>query len=956
MATARDGGARGEKGRGIGPELTTYRQKRDPERTPEPFGGRPPTGGRLFVVQKHAARRLHYDLRLEMDGVLKSWAVPKGPSAHAEEKRLAVHVEDHPIEYGDFEGVIPAGNYGAGSVIVWDRGWYRSAKPEDPLTQLARGKLEVEIFGHKMRGRWTLARMSGKDKDWLLLKKADGAAIPAGAVELTERYPQSVLSGLTVEEMANASGRLAAIRARLDALGAPRGAVTARRQPFTLATLAERPFSDPAWLFEIKYDGVRVLASRRGDRVELYGRSGQDTTSRYPEVVRALRALPVESFVIDGEIVALDDAGRPSFQRLQPRMALTDPREIDRMAGQRPAIGVFFDCLMLDDRDLRKLPLVERKECLRLLVPSLGTVRYGDHVVEEGKAFFEAASAQRLEGIVAKRARSVYSGGRTRDWIKIKCQRRQEFVIGGYTDPQGSRGHFGALHLGVYDGPASAPRLVYVSKVGTGFDAAGLEAILGKLRPLARATSPFDAGAIPTGRGHHWVEPRLVAEVRFTDWTEDGGLRHPTFIGLRDDKKPLECRREEPEQPDPGPEAAPEPLPASERSSAPDRSNASEPVPADRATRSKHRGQRHQAGVGGLGGGAASAPPQSEQDFPVAPAPARLQPTNVKKIFWPGEGLTKGDLIAYYERVAPLMLPYLRDRPLVLTRFPDGITGKSFYQKDAPDFAPAWMRTERIYSRDTERDIAYLVVDDVEMLRYVANSGAIPIHLWASRIPSLERPDWLVLDLDPKGAPFTDVVRVALALRRILDRLELPSYVKTSGATGLHILLPLGARYTYEQCRTFARLLAVMGVEAQPDISTVARPLRARGGKVYIDFGQNGHGQTIVAPYSLRPLPGAPASCPLEWREVTPRLDPARFTLETLPARFDKMADPLTPVLGDGIDMAAALERIEALHKNPSPLKGEGRVRGGGAKGSLSGRAAPGAGGRTRGRSRPPRA
>ena len=911
MATARDSGARGEKGRRIGPELTAYRQKRDPERTPEPFGGRPPEGGRLFVVQKHAARRLHYDLRLEMDGVLKSWAVPKGPSAHAEEKRLAVHVEDHPIEYGDFEGVIPPGNYGAGSVIVWDRGWYRSVKSEDPLAQLARGKLEVEIFGHKMRGRWTLARMSGKDKEWLLLKKADGAAVPPGAAELTERYPQSVLSGLTVEEMANVSGRLAAIRARLDALDAPRGEVVARRQPFTLATLAERPFSDPAWLFEIKYDGVRVLASRRGDRVELYGRSGQDTTSRYPEVARALRALPVDSFVIDGEIVALDDAGRPSFQRLQPRMALTDPREIERAAAQRPALGVFFDCLMLDDRDLRKLPLVDRKECLRLLVPSLGVVRYGDHVAEAGEAFFELASEQRLEGLVAKKARSLYSGARTRDWVKIKCQRRQEFVIGGYTDPQGSRGHFGALHLGVYDGPASSPRLVYVSKVGTGFDDAKLKAIWEKLAPLARATPPFEAGAIPTGRGDHWVEPRLIAEVRFTDWTEDGGLRHPTFIALRDDKKPLECRREEVVE-------EPPLTPPSPQRGEGEEGNVSPSPP--RGGEGRVRGR--------------------EEEEP------RFKPTNIKKIFWPAEGYTKGDLISYYERVALLMLPYLRERPLVLTRFPDGITGKSFYQKDAPDFAPAWVRTERIYSRDTERDIAYLVVDDVEMLRYVANSAALPIHVWASRIPSLERPDWLVLDLDPKGAPFTDVVRVALALRRILDRLELPSYVKTSGATGLHILLPLGARYTYEQCRTFARLLAVMGVEAEPDISTVARPLRARGGKVYIDFGQNGHGQTIVAPYSLRPLPGAPASCPIEWREVTARLDPARFTLETLPARFDKMADPLTPVLGEGIDMAAAIERIEALH-TPSP---------GGVKGGVSGRAAPGAGGRTRGRSRPPRA
>ncbi|HVC65021.1 MAG TPA: non-homologous end-joining DNA ligase, partial [Candidatus Dormibacteraeota bacterium] len=406
-------------------------------------------------------------------------------------------------------------------------------------------------------------------------------------------------------------------------------------------------------------------------------------------------------------------------------------------------------------------------------------------------------------------------------------------------------------------------------------------------------------------------------EVRFTDWTDDGGIRHPTFIVLRDDKKPLECRREE----------------------------VLEDLPLTLHSPQRGEGEEESVSPSPPEGGEGRVRGREEEE-------PRLKPTNVKKIFWPGEApLTKGDLIAYYERVAPLMLPYLRDRPLVLTRFPDGIAGKSFYQKDAPDFAPAWVRTERIYSRDTERDIAYLVVDDVEMLRYVANSGAIPIHLWASRVPSLERPDWLVLDLDPKGAPFTDVVRVALALRRILDRLELPSYVKTSGATGLHILLPLGARYTYEQCRTFARLLAVMGVEAEPEISTVARPLRNRGGKVYIDFGQNGHGQTIVAPYSLRPLPGAPASCPLEWREVTPRLDPARFTLETLPVRFDKMDDPLRPVLGDGIDMAAALERIEALHQKPSPLRGEGKVRGG-----LSGRAAPGAGGPTRGRSRPPRA
>ena len=873
------------------PQLEAYRKKRDPERTPEPFGDRRLTAGQGFVVQKHAARRLHYDLRLEMDGVLKSWAVPKGPSVHAEEKRLAVHVEDHPVEYADFEGVIAHGNYGAGSVIVWDRGWYRSVKPEDPLEQLRRGKLEFELFGYKLRGRWTLARMSGKDKEWLLLKKADGAAT---SEELTERYPQSVLSGLTVEEMADVPGHLAAIRRRLAALDAPRREVTASGQAFMLATLSERAPSGKGWLFEIKFDGVRVLAARRGERVELYGRSGQPITGRYPDLVRTLHALPVEHFVADGEIVALDARGRPSFQRLQPRMALTDPREIESAAVRIPVEGVFFDCVELDGHDVRRLPLIQRKECLQLFMPPLGPVHYVDHVVEHGDAFLEAAAEAHLEGIVAKKASSVYMAGRSRDWIKIKCQRRQEFVIGGYTDPQGARGYFGALHIGLYDGA----RLVYVSKVGTGFDQAGLKSLWEKLQPLTRPTPPFDSGATPTGRGHHWVEPRLVGEVRFTDWTNDGGIRHPTFLGLRSDTRPEDCRREE--------------LP---------------PAPPDA---------------------------REEMAVPlVAASPARgesmakeVRLTNLKKVFWPADGYTKGDLVAYYEKVAPLLLPYLRNRPLVLTRYPDGIAGKSFYQKDAPEFAPAWVRTERVYSKDAEREIDYFVVDDVESLRYVANSGAIPLHLWASRLGSLERPDWLVLDLDPKGAPFTDVVKVAQALHRILDDLALPSYPKTSGATGLHILIPLGARYVDDEVRTFARLLAVLGVEAEPDISTIARPLRSRGGKVYIDFGQNGHGQTIVAPFSLRPLPGAPASCPLRWSEVTARLDPARFTIVTVPKRFDKMADPLVPVLTGEIDMAAALARMEQR------FGGERDEEAGEVRNPRK----PGADARKRGRSRPPRA
>jgi bifunctional non-homologous end joining protein LigD len=825
------------------PRLDLYRKKRDPERTPEPFGGRRPSGGRLFVMQKHAARRLHYDLRLEMDGVLKSWAVPKGPSVHPEEKRLAVHVEDHPIEYAGFEGMIPADNYGAGAVIVWDRGWYRPVKEGDPLEQLANGKLEVEFFGFKMRGRWTLARMSNKDKEWLLIKKAGGPVI---AEELTDRYPQSILSGLTVEEIRDVPSKLAAIRTRLQEHKAPHRDLSPHDQPFMLATLGERPFSGKEWLFEIKYDGVRVLAHRDGGTVDLYGRNGQVITERYPELVSALRRLPVERFLLDGEIVAFDESGKPSFQRLQARMGLTNLLEVERAMAAVPVVGIFFDCLALDGHDLRRLPLSERKECLKVLLPLLGPVQYGDHVPEHGEAFFDAASAERLEGIVAKKATSPYVGGRSREWVKVKCQRRQEFVIGGYTDPQGARGYFGALHLGLYDGP----RLVYVSKVGTGFDQAGLKKVWERLEPLTQPTSPFEVGG-PSGRGHHWVEPKLVCEVRFTEWTKDAGIRHPTFLGLRDDKKPEECRREPPV--------------------------ALEPVPLSRSSETR----------------------------------AQVKLANLKKVFWPADGYTKGDLITYYETVAPLLLPYLRDRPLVLTRYPDGIEGKSFFQKDAPEFVPAWVRTERIYSKDAEREIDYFIVNDADTLRYVVNLGTIPLHLWSSRLGSLDRPDWLILDLDPKGAPFADVVKVARALHGILDELGLPNHVKTSGATGLHLLIPLGARYTHEEARTFARLLALLGVEAAPEIATVARPVRSRGGKVYIDFVQNGHGRTIVAPFSVRALPGAPASCPLRWEEVTARLDPARFTIKSLPQRFEKMEDQLAPVLAGSIDMVAAIARVE---------------------------------------------
>ncbi|HJU63065.1 MAG TPA: DNA ligase D [Candidatus Binatia bacterium] len=829
--------------------LDLYRKKRDPERTPEPFGAGVTAPGSRFVIQKHGARRLHYDLRLEMDGVLKSWAVPKGPSMRAEEKRLAVHVEDHPIDYADFEGVIPPDNYGAGAVIVWDRGRYRLVKPGDPLEQLDRGKLELEFFGHKVRGVWTLVRMSKKEKDWLLLKKADSFA---GTEELTERYPRSVLSGLTLEEMADVPTKISELHEHLRKIKAPKQTFSARSQPLMLATQQEQPFSRPEWIFEIKYDGVRVLAERKGDSVELYGRNGTEITNRYPEIKEALKRLAVERFVIDGEIVALDERGQPSFQKLQARMHLSNPRDIQQAMSAAPVEGIFFDCLAFEGHDLRSLGLLERKEILKRFLPPLGRARYSDHVEIAGKDFFEAASERRLEGILAKKANSRYTGGRSRDWVKIKCQQRQEFVIGGYTDPQGERGYFGALHLGLYQDN----KLIYVSKVGTGFDTRSLKLIWEKMQPLARAKSPFEKKS-PTGRGNHWLEPALVCEVRYSGWTDDGGIRQPTFLGLRPDKKPEECRKEEPE-----PLKVPE-LPLA--------------APAENV-------------------------PDKQVKF-----------TNLKKIFWPDEGYTKEDLIQYYRTIAPLLLPYLKNRPLVLTRYPDGIAGKSFFQKDAPEFVPSWIRREKIYSKDTDRDIGYIIVDDLETLLYVINMGTIPLHLWSSRVDSLERPDWLVLDLDPKGAPFSHVVEVACAVHEILTELRLESFIKTSGASGLHILVPLGARYTHEQAKNFARLLAILGAESVPDISTIARPIAARRGKVYIDFGQNGYGVTIAAPFAVRPLRKATVSCPLLWQEVNARLDPSLFTIETVPPRFQKMKDPMASILRKGMDLASALKQVEKM-------------------------------------------
>jgi bifunctional non-homologous end joining protein LigD len=794
-----------------------------------------------------------------MEGVLRSWAVPKGPSYDTAEKRLAVHVEDHPLEYGDFEGIIPAGNYGAGAVIVWDRGEW--VPLEDPLEGLRKGKLLFELRGYKLRGVWTLVKLKKSEQDWLLIKERDAWATK----DPEELPPESVLSGLTVAELGEGSDRGAAIRRELVRLGAPRKPVEAKAVRLMLADTAERPFSRKAWIFEPKLDGYRVLAARGGAEPRLLTRNGNDCASGFPEVTRAIAALPFDRLVLDGEVVALDETGRPSFQRLQGRARLHRPIDIRHAAVNTPVTYYAFDLLGFEDFDLRPLPLTARKAVLRRVLPPAGPLRYLEHVEEAGEALYQEAERLGLEGIVAKKAESAYRGGRAPAWLKVRSRRSGDFVVVGFTAPKGSRGGFGALHLAEFVDGA----LVYAGRAGSGFSDRQLAEVRRTLDAARRPAAPC-GGPLPAGKDTTWVEPALVCEVEYSEWTDEGLLRQPVFLRFREDKRPEECVRR----------GAGKGTGERTGETAPSRPRRGPPLEES------------------------GAPRDATTELP-------FELTNLGKVFWPDDGYTKGDLLAYYRAIAPWLLPHLRHRPLVMTRYPDGIAGKSFFQKDAPGFRPTWIRTERMWSEDTQREIDYFVCDDAASLLYVINLGSIPLHLWASRVPTLERPDWCVLDLDPKGAPFAHVVEVARAAKRLCDRIRLPLLVKSSGSSGLHLLVPLGRQCTHEQSRSLGELLARCLAGQLPEIATIVRQVSRRDGRVYVDYLQNGSGKLIVAPFSVRPLPGAPVSAPLTWREVTPTLDIRRHTIKTLPERMRRLGrDPLAEVLELSPDLGGALERL----------------------------------------------
>jgi bifunctional non-homologous end joining protein LigD len=896
--------------------LEEYRRKRSADSTPEPFGEVPRLGGRvggLFVVQKHAATRLHYDFRLEMEGVLRSWAIPKGPSLNPADKRLAVMVEDHPIEYGDFEGVIPEGNYGAGEVIVWDRGVYRVTDPPDDVAGAVRaGKLDIEMFGFKLKGGYAMVRTSGRNPharqarnekpQWLLIKRHDGFA--SADTDIVESRPRSVLSGLTLQELPGASALASAIATELQKLHAPelKAPLAPVQFPFALARLVNEPPEGGEWLYEIKYDGVRALAIRDGGSVRIFGRSGLEATANYPEVVLALGKLPFTRFVLDGEIIAFDRDGRPSFQALQRRIQAHDRGQIAAMALADPAPYYIFDLLAFDRFDLRGLALETRKELLRRMIRGEGLLRYSDYHTGIGRAFYDAVAELGLEGVVAKRLNSSYQVGRGGGWLKIKCPRVERFVIGGWTEPAGSRVHFGALLAGQYEAPGV---LRFVGRVGTGFDDERLRTIAAMLRERTINASPFrprreSEAAIPASA--HYCKPELVCEVRFTEWTEDGVLRNPSFLGMIAGADPAECTYH-----GPGTSAGDPTGDFSKSRSAGDSQELS-PMPA------KKKNLRPFPSGKGSGVKSQGVPEHVKRATNDSHRPEQVEITHADKVFWPVERYTKGDLIKYYETIAPWMLPYLKDRPVMLTRYPDGISGKSFFQKDAPGYVPQWIRRVRIYSEDSMREISYFILENVEALKYIANMGAIPVHIWSSRVPNLGSPDWLLFDIDPKGSTTAQAVRVAEETAAVLRSAAMRPYVKTSGQAGIHVVVGLRPGYSYEQARMFSEAVARVVVARIPGLATLLRTPAARKGKVYIDYLQLGQGKTIAAPLAVRPQPGAPVSAPLKWTELKSNLDPRKFNIKTMPRRMTRLGeDPFLGALTDLQEIEPALPKVESM-------------------------------------------
>src|SRR5712691_6256021 len=779
-------------------KLEEYRRKRRFDRTPEPSGepepaadkvpdkpipsAKPAAAGRrarlpkpklpqlevrpgaehgdTFVVQKHRATRLHYDFRLAINGTLKSWAVPKGPSQSHADKRLAVHVEDHPLDYANFEGKIPEGNYGAGTVMVWDRGTFHVEGNLDALKQMEKGEIKFSLNGEKLRGSFVLVKLkqSEKGNEWLMIKHKDGAEDSSWNID---EHDGSALTGRTLEEIKEElpPKRRANPIHPAESQGARKGAMSSRIEPM-LATLADRPFSDPNWLFEIKWDGVRALARIENDALTLRSRTGVDIAKRYPELASLPDALAARRAILDGEIVALDAQGHSDFERLQERMHVRAPSE--NLVAQIPVVYFVFDLLYCDGYDLRETPLLDRKQLLQRLLRTSERFRYADHQLEHGKELFALAERNGLEGIVAKRADSPYVSDRSPYWVKLKITKTVDAVVSGWTVSRTSALPFGSLLLGLYQGK----KLRFIGHVGSGFDAKKLKALSGRLKELAAPTCPFDA--MPeTNEKPSWVSPTLVARVKFSGWTQEHCLRHPVFLALREDARPVDCQWEN--------EVAP---------AAADPTVVRAPQVVGRVLNTKAQIE-------------AELFKGRSETVTIELDGKRLRLSNLNKVYFPESGYTKRNLLAYYYRIAEFVLPFLRDRPLVLRRYPDGIKGQAFFQKDLREGIPEWFKTVPLDSEERGKEIHYATANDRASLLFLTGLGCIDHNPWSSRYADLEHPDYFFFDLDPsEGTDLSVVVTIARALHEKLEELRLVSFLKTSGATGIHLYIPVEPVYT----------------------------------------------------------------------------------------------------------------------------------------------------------------
>jgi len=863
-------------------KLDTYKKKRDFHKTSEPSGNRHArTSGNRFVVQKHDATRPHYDFRLEVGGVLVSWAVPKGPSMNPADKRLAIQTEDHPVDYIDFEGVIPENNYGAGPVEVWDNGTYEVEGGLDAGRQIARGEIKFVLHGRKLHGGFVLVRTSrqGKDgKSWLMIKHRDASADPHWNVD---DRGESVISGRTIDEIEEGVQPLGRV--------SPEAVEGARKAPMpshvspTLAVLTDHPFSHPDWLFEIKWDGVRALARVDRKHLQLRSRRDQNITGNYPELAVLPRRLRVNQAILDGEIVALDESGHSDFERLQSRMNVRNPSPA--LVKQTPVTYCAFDLLYCDGYDLRRAALVDRKRLLRDSLEFTPPVMYSDHQIEKGKELFDLAKKNGLEGVIAKQIQSPYPGERTNQWQKFKTAEELDAVIGGYTAPRGGRTHFGALLLGLY----SEGKLLFVGGVGTGFDQKYRKKIFDMMEPLRTQHCPFHERP-DTREKAFWIKPELVARVKYANWTREKRLRAPVVLGLLPDHNPGECRFETQASPKAQPPGH-STQPARPKGSRSPRARSGEALTRESdIERELFHGNR--------------------EDIHIELDGKPLRLTHLNKIYYPKTGHAKRDVIAYYYRVAPLILPFLRDRPMVLRRYPDGAGGKAFFQKEAGETYPSWMETVAIESEENGEVTHYFLAQDRAALLFLTNLGCIDHNPWFSRRDDLKRPDYFFFDLDPsEKTSFKTVMTIAQEIYRELTELGIRAFLKTSGATGFHIYVPIKREYNYEQLRNFAEIVgqAASGKRAEW-VTRNRRVSERKAGTVLIDAAQNSYGRSLAAPYSLRAVPGASISCPISPDELSSSLKLEHFNLNSIFKRLENKGDlwkdfwkarqPLTKAIG----------------------------------------------------------